>query len=66
MSTTSKVSIQFTSLTNLWAFRKAINVNVFEINMYQVTITCECSNEQVHLAVTEYNGHVIELKKQEA
>lgn len=64
--TTTKVSIQFTSLTKLWAFRMAINVNVFEMNMSELTITCECSKEHIQLAVDEYNGRVVGTKKQEA
>jgi hypothetical protein len=64
--TPTRVSIQFTSLTKLWAFRMAINVNVFEMNLSQLTITCECSKEDIQLALEEYNGSVVQTKKQEA
>jgi hypothetical protein len=59
----SKVTIQFTSLTNLWAFRTAIAVNVFEMNMSQISITCECSKEEIGLAVENYKGRVLETEK---
>lgn len=61
----SKVSIQFTSLTKLWSFRMAINANVFEMNMAQIMITCECTKEQIHMAVEVYEGKVVELKTEE-
>jgi hypothetical protein len=63
---TTRVTIQFTSLTNLWAFRMAINVNIFEMNMSELTITCKCSEEHIRLALDEYKGRLIETKKQEA
>ena len=62
----SRVSIRFTSLTNLWAFRLAIDVNVFEMNMSQIMITCECAKEDIELATSKYKGKVVENKKQEA
>lgn len=43
----TKVSIQFTSLTRLWEFRMAIEANIFEMNMTQIGITCECTREQI-------------------
>ena len=57
----TRVSIQFTSLTNLWAFRMAIDVNVFEMNVSKIMITCECSKEQIELAKSEYKGRVVEI-----
>jgi hypothetical protein len=62
MSTT-QVTIQFSSLTNLWAFRTAISVNVFEMNMSEISITCECSKEHIALAVEKYKGRVLETQK---
>lgn len=46
-----RASIQFTSLTKLWEFRMVIKVNVFEINMKDITITCQCTQEDIDLAL---------------
>lgn len=59
----SKVTIQFTSLTNLWAFRTAIAVNVFEMNMSEISITCECRKEDIELAIEKYKGRLLETQK---
>jgi hypothetical protein len=56
----TKVTIKFSSLTNLWAFRMVIDANIFEMNMSQISITCECTEEQVQLAIEKYNGKLIE------
>jgi hypothetical protein len=60
----TRVSIQFTSLGNLWAFRMAIEANVFEMNMSKIMITCECSKEQIALAISEYKGKLVEVKEE--
>lgn len=60
----TRVSIQFTSLTSLWDFRLAIDANVFEMNMRELTITCPCTKEHMHLAVQKYNGKIIEIKQE--
>lgn len=62
----TRVSIQFTSLTKLWEFRMAIDANVFEMNLHELTITCQCTEEQIELAVQKYNGKIVKAKKQEA
>lgn len=61
----SRVSIRFTSLTKLWSFRMDIHVNVFEMNIAELTITCQCSEEDIKLAENKYGGKVVN-KKQEA
>jgi hypothetical protein len=60
----TRASIQFTSLTNLWAFRMAIAVNVFEMNLSKIMITCECSNEDIELAINQYKGKLVEIKQE--
>lgn len=60
----SRVSIRFTSLTKLWAFRMAINVNVFEMNMSELTITCQCNEEDIQLAANKYGGKVVNTKQE--
>ena len=57
-----RVSIRFTSLTSLWGFRTEIEANVFEMNMSQITITCECTPANIELAINKYRGKLAELK----
>jgi hypothetical protein len=59
----AKVTIKFSSLTNLWSFRMVIEANIFEMNMSQISITCECTKEQVQLAIENYNGQLVETKE---
>jgi hypothetical protein len=62
----TNVSIRFTSLTNLWAFRREIDINLFEMNLSKLMITCECSEEEIQLAIEKYNGKLIDAKKENA
>lgn len=60
---TKKVSIQFTSLTSLWNFRLAIQANIFEMNLAQLTITCDCTEAHIALAKEQYRGKIIETSE---
>ena len=62
--THSKVSIKFTSLASMWAFRMEINANIFEMNVAQLTIKCDCSEEHIKLAIEKYNGKIVEALKE--
>jgi hypothetical protein len=62
----TKVSLKFTNLSNLWAFRLAIDVNVFEMNLSELMITCDCTREHIQLATEKFGGRVVELKKETA
>ena len=42
----------------------AIRANVFEMNLSQLIITCQCTAEDVALAAEKYNGKIVETKKQ--
>ena len=44
----------------------AIDANVFEMNMSQIAITCECTREQIDMAAEIYNGKLLEFKKEKA
>ena len=62
--TWSKVTIKFTSLTNLWSFRSSIAVNVFEMNLSEISITCDCTPDDIQLAVEKFHGRVLHEKKE--
>ena len=61
---TSKVSIQFNSLNDLRKFIRVIDTNVYEMNVKKFTITCQCSEEHIALAVEKYNGKVVNAMKE--
>jgi len=63
---TSKITLCFTNLTNLWAFRLASEMNKFEMNLAELSITCYCSKEQIELAIQEFNGKIVATAKEEA
>lgn len=44
----------------------AIDANVFEMNMKQIAITCDSSNEQIEMALKVFNGRLLEAKKEQA
>jgi hypothetical protein len=60
-----RVTIRFTSLTKLWEYRLAINANIFEMNLNRLTITCYCTEEHIQLAISEFNGKVVEYTKED-
>lgn len=63
---TKNVTLQFTSLIKLWDFRRAINAHVFEMNLHNSTITCECTEEQVQLALNQYGAKIYKGQKVQA
>ncbi|RYZ22950.1 MAG: hypothetical protein EOO10_21350 [Chitinophagaceae bacterium] len=54
------VTIRFLSPHELWKFRVAINANVCQIKQNK-TLTCQCSDEDVGLAVTSFGGKVLSV-----
>jgi hypothetical protein len=55
-----KLSIQFASISNLWAFRKAIGLNNFHVNLAKLTLTFECSDqEKIGQAIEQYYGQIV-------
>lgn len=53
-----KTTIIFLSLKDLWDFRQAIQANHIEINTKNKSITCDCSEEHIKLAINKFNGKV--------
>ena len=62
---TSKVTVRFTNLNNLWAFRLASAMNKFEMNLAELSITSCCSKEQIELAIKEFNGKIVATVNEE-
>ena len=61
----TKITVQFASASNLWAFRSAIQTNVFFVNLTKMTITFEESAEKISEAIEKYHGQIVN-ERQEA
>ncbi|HZF63262.1 MAG TPA: hypothetical protein VEZ55_02195 [Chitinophagaceae bacterium] len=58
---TTKISIQFASLSYLWRFREEIKVNVFSVNAEKCIITFEHDmSVQIGRAIEQYNGQIVQ------
>ena len=56
----TEVSIEFASISNLWKFRKAIQLNAFHINIAKLTLTFECTDmEKIGWAIEQYHGQIV-------
>ena len=53
------VELCFDSLLNLWCFKKKAALNAAIVRSTTNSLTAELSNEQVTLAVRQYNARVI-------
>ena len=60
----TKITVQFSSATSLWAFRSAIQVNVFFVNLANITITFEESEEKISWAIEKYHGQIVRERQE--
>jgi len=61
-----KVTLKFSSLQNLWAFKSEVETLRCEINPANLTLTCECTKEHIELAIKKYDAIVVIAKQQMA
>ena len=59
----TKISIQFASMRNLWAFRKEVQLNAFYVNIEKLTITFEPPMKDIGCAIEKYYGQVVQEKQ---
>lgn len=45
------VTLEFPAIKMLWSFRCEIEANAFEVNPRNRTITCQCDEQQIKLAM---------------
>jgi hypothetical protein len=57
--------LQFPSVEKLWRFRQAIDSNAFEVNLKNKTLSCQCHEHQIQLAIREFGATVIEGTQQD-
>jgi hypothetical protein len=53
------VTLRFPTAKGLWSFRLKIEATIFEFNLRDRTLTCQCSDEHIKLAIEKYNAKVI-------
>jgi hypothetical protein len=53
------VTLQFPTARELWSFRLEIEATIFEFNLRDRTLTCQCSDDHIKLAIEKYNGKLI-------
>ena len=54
------VMLQFLSLDDLWAFKFEVDANFFEMNPRLRTIVCDCTKEEIDLAIKKFNAIVVD------
>jgi hypothetical protein len=54
-----KITLKFKSANQLWAFKQLIKSQDVEINLNQCTITCNCSEDELTLAVGKFGAEVL-------
>lgn len=62
MGQARSVTIHFSSITNLWTFRQAIDCHIFEMSLITRSITCECTEEQIKLALEQFGGELYQME----
>lgn len=56
---TAEVTLQFRSPDELWAFRIEALIDFIRMNKDMNLLTCQCSPQQVQLAVAKYRASVV-------
>jgi hypothetical protein len=51
-----EVTLQFPTFEALWAFNVTIHSPFFELNPRKKMLFCECTDEQLNLALTRYHA----------
>jgi len=51
-----KITLQFSSIDDLWAFVLASKLEFIEINIRKKILICQCSEADVALALRQYNA----------
>ncbi|HJW18552.1 MAG TPA: hypothetical protein VJ499_15590 [Flavisolibacter sp.] len=56
------VTLRFPSFNVLWEFKLTTNTNNFRINTIQLTLTAEFNPSQIELAISGFDGVIVEEK----
>jgi hypothetical protein len=55
-----KIVLQFPTLHVLWSFAQTLTTNSMEVNTSNKTLTCDCFEDEIDLAVNKYNAVLIQ------
>jgi hypothetical protein len=53
------VTLQFPTAKKLWTFKMEIDSTDFEVNLKLRTITCECSDKHIKMAVELFDAKLL-------
>lgn len=59
----SSLTLKFKSANLLWQFKQAIKADEVSMNLQECTLTCNCSAEDIKLALTQYGAVVVREEK---
>ena len=54
-----KVTLKFPSLPSIWDFMQTINANFVHVNAAKRTLTCDCCEADIELAVKNFDAVVM-------
>jgi hypothetical protein len=60
MPTNNKIALQFPDMYLLWKFAQKLTCRSIEINPPTKTLLCDCSEEEIHVAITAYSAKILE------
>jgi hypothetical protein len=55
-----KVTLKFQTAKELWAFKVNTQSDCVQVNTKDLILDCDCSDENIALAISEYNAAVKE------
>ena len=58
------VKIQFQTPQDLTGFRKVVKSKIDQTNIADLYIVCQCSKEEIAIAMNHFGGRVIGTKKE--
>jgi hypothetical protein len=53
------VTLQFPTAKKLWTFKMEIESNVSDVNVKERTITCECTDKHIKLAIEQFDAKLV-------
>jgi hypothetical protein len=59
--TMNNVTLQFPSTHILWLFRRTISLVSLQVNHALRTLTCDCYEEDINIALSSFGAEIIEI-----
>jgi len=58
-----RVILWFPTIQLLWSFAQTLTAHAIEINISNRTLICQCTEEYIANAITDFKARVIEISK---